>query len=180
MRICVPEAGSEGRDKWLHPTDTVGCNCLSLPLKPASGTTLLICVTQIIPRFRPQAQIIRDTQRRTIWKAFGKSSKTPFGPHLHVNSFSSGVKKSPDCTLDMQHRALAINKWKVEVATWITWLTSTHPYNIHTLFCSALKCLNVLSWNLTMDLPKTTNFLLDLELKSRYKVQEKRHPIHGG
>ena len=36
----VPKAGIKGRHKWLHPTDTVGWNYLSLPLIPASGTTL--------------------------------------------------------------------------------------------------------------------------------------------
>ena len=31
-RSVVPEAGIKGRDKELHPTNTVGCNYLSLPL----------------------------------------------------------------------------------------------------------------------------------------------------
>ena len=35
---CVPEVGFKGRGKKLHPTDTVGCNYLSLLLIPASGT----------------------------------------------------------------------------------------------------------------------------------------------
>ena len=38
VMICMPEAGIKGRDKELHPTDTVRCNYLSLPLMPASGT----------------------------------------------------------------------------------------------------------------------------------------------
>ena len=37
MRInIVSEAGIKGKDKYLHPTDTVGCNYLSLPLILAS------------------------------------------------------------------------------------------------------------------------------------------------
>ena len=37
-RTCVPGAGIKGRDKSFHPTDTVGCNYVSLPLIPTSGT----------------------------------------------------------------------------------------------------------------------------------------------
>ena len=33
----------EGRGNWLHPTDSLRWNDLSLHWKPASGTTLLIC-----------------------------------------------------------------------------------------------------------------------------------------
>ena len=32
MRTCVPEAGIEGRNKYLHPTVSNGCNYLSLLL----------------------------------------------------------------------------------------------------------------------------------------------------
>ena len=43
IRNVVPEASIEGRDQSLHPTNTVGCNYLTLPLMiPASGTTLPI------------------------------------------------------------------------------------------------------------------------------------------
>ena len=38
----MPEAGIKGRDKKLHPRDTVECNYLSLLLMPASGTEILI------------------------------------------------------------------------------------------------------------------------------------------
>ena len=38
----VPEACIKGRDMKLHPTDIAGCNYLSLPLKPASGTQQLV------------------------------------------------------------------------------------------------------------------------------------------
>ena len=34
LRNCESEAGIKGRDKWLHPTDTVRCNNMSLPLVP--------------------------------------------------------------------------------------------------------------------------------------------------
>ena len=37
IKICI-----KGRDKWLHPTDTVVRNYLSLPLTLASDTTLWI------------------------------------------------------------------------------------------------------------------------------------------
>ena len=39
----MPEADIKDSDKWLHPTYIVGCSYLSLPLIPASGTTLLKC-----------------------------------------------------------------------------------------------------------------------------------------
>ena len=42
LRGILPEAGIKGRDKKLHPTVSVGCNYLSLPLIPASVTTVLI------------------------------------------------------------------------------------------------------------------------------------------
>ena len=32
----------KGMEKYLHPTDTVGCNYFSLPLIPASGTQVII------------------------------------------------------------------------------------------------------------------------------------------
>ena len=35
--VCL-KAGIKGRDKELHPTDTVGCNYLSLSLISPSGT----------------------------------------------------------------------------------------------------------------------------------------------
>ena len=38
IRTCVAEACIKGREKELHPTDSVGCNYLSLPLMPTSGT----------------------------------------------------------------------------------------------------------------------------------------------
>ena len=41
MRILVPEVGNSGRDKWLHSTDSVGWNYLSLPEIPTSGTQVL-------------------------------------------------------------------------------------------------------------------------------------------
>ena len=40
MRICVPEAVFEGRDKLLHTTDTVGCHYFSLPFIPPCDTEL--------------------------------------------------------------------------------------------------------------------------------------------
>ena len=45
FRCAVPEAGIKCMDKQLRPTDTVECNHLSIPLMPASGTTLLISLT---------------------------------------------------------------------------------------------------------------------------------------
>ena len=44
-RNVVAEVNIKGRDKYLHPTDTVGCNYLSLPLIPSSGIILLIYST---------------------------------------------------------------------------------------------------------------------------------------
>ena len=46
IRHVVPQAGIKGLDKQLHHTNIVGCNYLSLPLIPASGTTLLMCECQ--------------------------------------------------------------------------------------------------------------------------------------
>ena len=43
IRSVVPEADIKRLDMWLHPTDTVGCNYLSLPLLPASGKTVNQC-----------------------------------------------------------------------------------------------------------------------------------------
>ena len=40
LRTCVLETIVKGSDKWLHPTDTVGFNFLSLSLILASGTQL--------------------------------------------------------------------------------------------------------------------------------------------
>ena len=42
FRLMASSWGIKGRDKYLHPTDTVGCNYLSMPLRPAFDTTLLI------------------------------------------------------------------------------------------------------------------------------------------
>ena len=42
LRSVVPEVGIKGRDKSLHPTVSVGCNYLPLPIICAYGTTLLI------------------------------------------------------------------------------------------------------------------------------------------
>ena len=42
MMTCVPGAGTTGRDNYLRPTNTVGCNYLSLPLIPASGTLEIV------------------------------------------------------------------------------------------------------------------------------------------
>ena len=42
MRSFMPETGIKARDKLLHPTDTSGCNYLSLSLITVSGITLLI------------------------------------------------------------------------------------------------------------------------------------------
>ena len=57
-RSVVPEAGiKEGHVN--APTETAGCNNLSQPLKPASGTIPLICVLLLnrreilLHRFRP-------------------------------------------------------------------------------------------------------------------------------
>ena len=41
--IAMPEADIKGRDKYSHPTIYMECNYLSLPLIPATGTTLLDC-----------------------------------------------------------------------------------------------------------------------------------------
>ena len=42
IRSVLPEADSKGRYKLSHPTNNFGFDYLSLPLIPASGTTLLI------------------------------------------------------------------------------------------------------------------------------------------
>ena len=44
MKTCAPEADVNGRNKWLHPTLSVGCNYLPLPLKPTSCPQILISV----------------------------------------------------------------------------------------------------------------------------------------
>ena len=41
LRGAAPKTGIKGRDKWLHPTVSVGCNYLSMLLMPASGAALL-------------------------------------------------------------------------------------------------------------------------------------------
>ena len=46
MRSIVPEAGIKGGNRQLHPTASVGCNYLSLPLIPASDTRLLAWTLQ--------------------------------------------------------------------------------------------------------------------------------------
>ena len=38
---CVPKAGIYGNGKYLYPTDTVGCDYLSLRLIPAFATQVL-------------------------------------------------------------------------------------------------------------------------------------------
>ena len=45
MGTCLPEAGIKDSDKWLHPTDNVGCIYLSLSLihVPTSGSQVLLC-----------------------------------------------------------------------------------------------------------------------------------------
>ena len=48
LSSCVPEACIKGRDKWSHPTDTVGCNSLSLSLIRAFGTQAPICFSEAI------------------------------------------------------------------------------------------------------------------------------------
>ena len=42
MRTLVPDAGTKGRDKYFHPTDNMGCNYLSMAVKPVSGTQVVI------------------------------------------------------------------------------------------------------------------------------------------
>ena len=47
MCTCVLEVDIQGRNKLLHPTDTVGCNYLSLTLIPASCIQVLIYITRL-------------------------------------------------------------------------------------------------------------------------------------
>ena len=42
IRSVAPEPNINGRNKWLHPTISVGCNYLFLPLISALNATLLI------------------------------------------------------------------------------------------------------------------------------------------
>ena len=49
MRCAVLEAGIKGRDKHLHFTVSVGCNCLSLPLIPASLHSLVNVAISHLP-----------------------------------------------------------------------------------------------------------------------------------
>ena len=44
LSTCVPEAGINGMDKYLHPTYIIGCNYFSLSLIPVSGTQVTNCV----------------------------------------------------------------------------------------------------------------------------------------
>ena len=39
--LVCQNAGIKGRDKWLYPIATVGCNYLCLPLITASGNQVL-------------------------------------------------------------------------------------------------------------------------------------------
>ena len=41
LKTCVPEAGIKDRGKQSHPTVSVGCDCLSLHLIPATGSQVL-------------------------------------------------------------------------------------------------------------------------------------------
>ena len=55
VRGVMPKIDIKSRGKWLHPTDTVGCNYLCLPFIPASGTTFLSIYT------RPEDTLIFST-----------------------------------------------------------------------------------------------------------------------
>ena len=62
IRSVVPEAGIKGRNKQLHPTDTMGCNYLSLPLISASDTTFLI------PSYKYKAYCnLWEYKPRSVW-----------------------------------------------------------------------------------------------------------------
>ena len=45
LSTCEPRVGIKDSDKQLHPTDTVGCDYLSPPLTPASGSQVLGAVS---------------------------------------------------------------------------------------------------------------------------------------
>ena len=51
IRSVVPEAGIKGMHNKVHLTHPVGCNYLSLPLIPASNTTLLIYNAEDAPAY---------------------------------------------------------------------------------------------------------------------------------
>ena len=59
IKSVVPEVGIKGRDKKLHPADTMGCNYLSLFLIPAP-TQYSLCGldTQYTPRIMRTARIL--------------------------------------------------------------------------------------------------------------------------
>ena len=64
LRNVVPEAGIKGKDKWLHPTVSVGCNYLSLLLICASGTTFSIGnSSQVMGQFSLTQGSINQPQR---------------------------------------------------------------------------------------------------------------------
>ena len=64
---AAPEAGTKGMDNELHPTDTVGCNYLSLPLVPASGTrdTPHISLLDVQPTLIPT--LINNHRTSKVW-----------------------------------------------------------------------------------------------------------------
>ena len=63
----MPEAGIIDRDKQLHPTDTVGCNYLSLSLIPASGTILIKLRRAPVVPLRSQVCVSRLCYQSYCW-----------------------------------------------------------------------------------------------------------------
>ena len=74
----VPEAGTKCRDKFLHPIDIVGCNYLSLPQIPVSGTTLLLCRI----RYRSELYVIYVPLSNIVPEAGIKGRTSNYIPHI--------------------------------------------------------------------------------------------------
>ena len=68
LRSAVPETGIQGRNKQLRPTDTMEYNYLSLPLTPASGTTL---PNQQWARTSSDNGLATVQEQAIIWKSDG-------------------------------------------------------------------------------------------------------------
>ena len=53
MTTCIPKCGTKGRGKRSNHTVSMGCNYLTLPLIPASGTQVLIYFLPVIYTIDP-------------------------------------------------------------------------------------------------------------------------------
>ena len=136
MGICVPEAPAiKGRDKWLHPTVSVGCNHLSLPLISASGTHVHIkqksCGWHTFVTF----QVTCDPKLCELFATFPNSNSTRirYFPWVkHVLKYISFVQR--------QHMHIFYIKWN-----------KNHQLLWHlpdSGWCPCLGCVYIGEWKL--------------------------------